>query len=121
VSEENEVQKQDYEEVHEHTAIEEAGAKAADTENGSTQDASADSGEGPAAELQETKDKYIRLFAEFENFRRRTARENFELVASANAKLIGKLTEILDNFHLAFDPKLKAEKQIGRASCRERV
>jgi len=104
------VQKQDSEEVHEHTAIEEAGAKAADPENGSARDASADSGEGSAAELQETKDKYIRLFAEFENFRRRTARENFELVASANAKLIGKLTEILDNFHLAFDPKLKAEK-----------
>jgi molecular chaperone GrpE len=64
-----------------------------------------------AAELQDTKDKYLRLFAEFENFRRRTARENFDLVASANAKLLTRLTEVLDNFNLAFDPKLKAEKR----------
>ena len=53
-------------------------------------------------------DKYVRLFAEFENFRRRTSRENFELIASANNKLIAKLTEVLDNFNLAFDPKHKA-------------
>ncbi len=60
-----------------------------------------------AAELQEYKDKYVRLFAEFENFRRRTAKENFELMANANHKLLGKMTEVLDNFNLAFDPKNK--------------
>lgn len=59
-------------------------------------------------ELQEYKDKYVRLFAEFENFRRRSSKENFELIANANAKLLGKLTEVLDNFNLAFDPKLKS-------------
>ncbi len=59
------------------------------------------------AELQEYKDKYVRLFAEFENFRRRTAKENFELMANANHKLLGKMTEVLDNFNLAFDPKNK--------------
>jgi molecular chaperone GrpE len=64
-----------------------------------------------AQELQEYKDKYIRLFAEFENFRRRSARENFELIANANAKLLGKLTEVLDNFNLAFDPKNKSGSQ----------
>jgi molecular chaperone GrpE len=113
-SEENEVQKQDSQEGQEHTAIEEAGAKAEGSggaENGGSPDASGKTGNGTAAELQETKDKYIRLFAEFENFRRRTARENFDLMASANAKLLGKLTEVLDNFNLAFDPKLKAEKR----------
>ncbi|HEX3934741.1 MAG TPA: nucleotide exchange factor GrpE, partial [Puia sp.] len=30
-------------------------------------------------ELQEQKDKYLRLFAEFDNFRKRSARENLEL------------------------------------------
>ena len=58
--------------------------------------------------MQEYKDKFVRLFAEFENFRRRTAKEHFELIAVANAKLLGKLTEVQDNFNLAFDPKLKA-------------
>jgi molecular chaperone GrpE len=60
-----------------------------------------------AAEVTEMKDKYLRLMAEFDNFRRRTAKENMELIATANAKLIGKLTEVLDNFDLAFDPKNK--------------
>ena len=37
------------------------------------------------------------------------AKENFELVASANQKLIGRLTDVLDNFELAFDPRHKAK------------
>lgn len=61
-------------------------------------------------ELMEAKDKHIRLLAEFENFRRRTAKESFETIATANAKLLGKLTEVLDNFNLAFDPKHKSDK-----------
>jgi molecular chaperone GrpE len=61
-----------------------------------------------ARECELHKDRYIRLMAEFENFRRRTAKENFELMAAANAKLIGRLTDVLDNFELAFDPRHKA-------------
>jgi molecular chaperone GrpE len=61
-------------------------------------------------ELQDAKDKHLRLLAEFENFRRRTAKESFETIATANAKLLGKLTEVLDNFNLAFDPKHKSDK-----------
>jgi len=62
------------------------------------------------SELQEAKDKHLRLLAEFENFRRRTVKENFELISSANAKLLGKLTDVLDDFNLAFDPKHKTDK-----------
>lgn len=68
-------------------------------------------GQDAAKELEAMKDKYVRLFAEFENFRRRTAKENFELVAAANQKLIAKLTDVLDNFELAFDPKHKAKPE----------
>lgn len=74
---------------------------------------SANAGSQPQAsssvenELKEMKDKYLRLFAEFDNFRRRTAKENVDLIATSNAKLIGKLTEVLDNFNLAFDPRNK--------------
>lgn len=63
-----------------------------------------------AAELQEAKEKHLRLLAEWDNYRRRTVKENFDLVASANAKLLAKLTEVLDDFNLAFDPKHKSEK-----------
>ncbi len=58
-------------------------------------------------ELAEAKDKHVRLYAEFDNFRRRNAKESFELISTANAKLLGKLTEVLDNFQRAFDPKHK--------------
>lgn len=82
-----------------------------DSEGQSAGDANGAKGDKVAAELQEYKDKFVRLFAEFENFRRRTAKESFELTANANAKLLGKLTEVLDNFNLAFDPKHKAASQ----------
>lgn len=69
--------------------------------------ASADAVRRLEAELTEAKDKHVRLYAEFDNFRRRTAKESFEWMATANARLIGKLTEVLDNFQRAFDPKNK--------------
>ncbi len=61
------------------------------------------------AEINELRDKNLRLYAEFENFRRRTAKESFELMVTANAKLIGKLTDVLDNFQRAFDPKNRGD------------
>jgi molecular chaperone GrpE len=68
---------------------------------------SADTLQRLETELAEAKDKNIRLYAEFDNFRRRTAKETFELMSTANARLIGKLIEVLDNFQRAFDPKHK--------------
>lgn len=47
--------------------------------------------------------KYQRLLAEFENFRRRNARESLDLIEQANAKLIGKLTESLENIERAVE------------------
>lgn len=52
-------------------------------------------------EFLELQGKYQRLLAEFENFRRRNARESLELIEQANAKLIGKLTETLENLERA--------------------
>jgi len=44
------------------------------------------------------KDKNLRLFAEFENFRKRTARERIELFSTANIDIMTALLPILDNF-----------------------
>lgn len=44
------------------------------------------------------KDKNLRLFAEFENFRRRTAKERIELFSTANKDIMTILLPILDNF-----------------------
>ncbi len=52
-------------------------------------------------EIGELKDKYLRLYAEFENFRRRTSKEKIELISTANAGLIKSLLPILDDFERA--------------------
>lgn len=53
------------------------------------------------AEVEEQKDKYLRLFAEFENFRRRTARERIELVKTAGQDIMAELLTVLDDFERA--------------------
>ena len=44
------------------------------------------------------KDKNLRLFAEFENFRKRTAKERIELFSTANKDIMTILLPVLDNF-----------------------
>lgn len=51
----------------------------------------------------ELKDKYLRLYSEFENFRRRTSRENADLVMTANKGLIVDLLPVLDDFERGLD------------------
>lgn len=52
-------------------------------------------------ELEGAKDKYIRLYSEFENFRKRTAREKLELIQSANEQLLKTLLPVADDFERA--------------------
>ena len=52
-------------------------------------------------ELAETKDKYLRLYSEFENFRRRTSKEKLDMIQSANEQLIKSLLPVLDDFERA--------------------
>jgi len=51
--------------------------------------------------LAEAKDKYLRIYSEFENFRRRTAKEKIETIAMANAGLIQDLLPVMDDFDRA--------------------
>ena len=57
-------------------------------------------------DLEEAKEKYLRLAAEFENFRRRTAKERVELIQTAGRDVITDLLEVLDDCD-------RAEKQLG--------
>jgi molecular chaperone GrpE len=52
-------------------------------------------------ELETAKDKYIRLYSEFENFRKRTAKEKLDLIQSANEQLIKTLLPVADDFERA--------------------
>lgn len=53
------------------------------------------------AEVQEAKDKYLRLYSEFENFRRRTAKERLDLIKSATEDLMSALLPVMDDFERA--------------------
>ena len=52
-------------------------------------------------ELQEAKDKYLRLAAEFDNFKRRNAKERVELIQTAGRDVITDLLDVLDDFDRA--------------------
>jgi len=52
-------------------------------------------------DLAEQKDKFIRLYSEFENFRRRTAKEKLELIQSANEGLLKTLLPVMDDYERA--------------------
>lgn len=52
-------------------------------------------------ELDESKDKYLRLYSEFENFRRRTAKERLELIKTAGEDVLGSLIPVVDDFERA--------------------
>lgn len=60
-------------------------------------------------ELQEAKDKYLRQVAEFDNFRKRSAKERVELIQTAGREVISSLLEVLDDCD-------RAEKQIQNGS-----
>jgi molecular chaperone GrpE len=53
------------------------------------------------AEVKDLKDQNLRLYAEFENFRRRTAKERLELMDSANKDTLSALLPVMDDFDRA--------------------
>lgn len=53
------------------------------------------------AEIAELKDKYLRLYADFENFRRRTAKEKLEMISGASADTVKLILPIVDDFERA--------------------
>ncbi len=61
------------------------------------------------AELEEVKDKHLRLIAEFDNFRRRSAKERIEMTQLAGKEIIQSLLVVLDDMG-------RAEKQIEKAT-----
>ena len=52
-------------------------------------------------EFEEMKEKYVRLYADFDNFRRRTAKEKLEFMTTATEGLMKNLLPILDDFERA--------------------
>ncbi|MFT3705645.1 MAG: nucleotide exchange factor GrpE [Agriterribacter sp.] len=66
------------------------------------------------AELAEQKEKYLRLYAEFDNFKRRSAKERIELIQTAGKEVIVSLLDVLDDCD-------RAEKQIQESGQKDAV
>lgn len=60
-------------------------------------------------DLAEAKDKYLRLYSEFENFRRRNAKERIDLIKTASADLMTELLSTIDDFDRAIQANEKQE------------
>ena len=61
--------------------------------------------------LEQEKDKYLRLFAEFENFKKRTAKERIELFKTAGQEVISAILPILDDMERAINQTPEEEKK----------
>jgi molecular chaperone GrpE len=72
-----------------------------------------DVGEEPAAEEQPAPvpdDSYLRLAADFDNYRKRVAREHGELAKRANERLLNELLPVLDDLERALEAAAKHEE-----------
>jgi molecular chaperone GrpE len=63
-------------------------------------------------DLASEKDKFLRLFAEFENFKRRTTKERIELFKTANQDVLLALLPVLDDFDRALTEIKKTDDNI---------
>lgn len=67
-------------------------------------------------EVAELKDKYLRLYSEFENYRRRTSKERIDLIKTASEDLMTEILPVVDDFERAFKAH---EKETEASKVRE--
>jgi len=63
-------------------------------------------------ELTKEKDRYMRLFAEFENYKRRTAKERLELFVTASEDVLSALLPVVDDFERALPELEKGDEKL---------
>lgn len=63
------------------------------------------------AELAKEKDKFLRLFAEFENFKKRTSKERIDLFRTAGQEVIVSLLPVMDDFDRALKEIAKTKEK----------
>lgn len=87
-------------EVLEEEVIEETSEACEDAEAGEEAEAQAEEKE-TNPEDEALNERYLRLMADFQNFKRRTEKEKSDIYAFANEKIIGELLNVIDNFERA--------------------
>lgn len=73
-----------------------------ETTSGETDNSSANAGVAtPEEQIAALNDKYLRLYSEFDNYRKRTNKEKLELIATASAGVLKDMLSVLDDFERA--------------------
>lgn len=89
--------------------------KEAEAENCEEQEEGADAAE-ETEQLSEEEEalnvKYLRLMADFQNFKRRSEKEKSDIYAYANEKIVGELLNVIDNFERALQHDCADEKYV---------
>ena len=68
------------------------------------------------SEIADLKDKYLRLYSDFENFRKRTAKERIDLIKTASEEVLKDLIPVVDDFERSFKA---AENETEAAKIKE--
>lgn len=63
----------------------------------------------PSKKIDELNDKYLRLYSEFDNYRKRTAREKIDIIQTAGGDIIKELLPVLDDFERAIKSNEKID------------
>jgi molecular chaperone GrpE len=63
-------------------------------------------------ELAKEKDKFLRLFAEFENYKKRTSKERIDLFRTANQEVLQAMLPVMDDFDRAMIQISKSEDEV---------
>ena len=102
LNEENvEIKGQDMTEENKESTMQEENLSEGNQGEGSTEKLS--------AEVADLKEKYLRLYSEFENYRRRTAKERLDLIKTASEDLMKEIIPVVDDFERAFRASEKEE------------
>ena len=65
-----------------------------------------------ANKAKEAEEKYLRLYAEFDNYRRRTAKERLELISNATEELMVNLIPVIDDFERALKNMDESKEEV---------
>src|SRR5512139_959753 len=79
---------------------------------GEGEGAEAETIEALQAELNETRDKYVRLYAEFDNYRKKVAKDKEDLVRYSNESLLFELLPFIDNLEMCLRHSAEAPQGI---------
>ena len=83
------------------------------------EEAELEAGADDSARIKELEDRYVRLFAEYDNFRKRTAKEKEDLYSSAVVEVTKQWLSVLDNIDRALDAARTAAAEDGETDGTE--